>query len=515
MANAVYYGKSTTAGNEAIKKVYLTDSSVTADTLQEGDLLVVYFAYGLEVDSPSLALYIGDVNEEISVSEDSGKAIYNTGSIHAQAGDWTNGEVVTFSYTTNTKITENADNTFYWEMVATVRATEENYGRVILDRDDAAAATVGKVKQLINRASSGSLSYSDKYLEGIEIGTLTLTNIDVDGVEKEDEAQTVTIHIPKNEITVPTSLADFATDSQLPFNNATQLGYTINSEQEPSFYTVLDLDSNNKHDVQIYSPANLYLNADESGKVIIGFNSSDINQDLQVNGTISAKQNANITKKLTAGEISTGTISVSGPISAANATTSLGDTTVKSINVTGNTTLNNATVNGTVTFGQNGAIKGGPAATLGATSVTSLNIGSKSLKTYINDIVGNVDTDDTFVRYYTTSKFYTLPAGRATPTNPNSTDNGSHLTMNVYDPASDSDHPERKNYTYTPLAIVGYNLTQQDTSSGSSDSSPDINLWELYYDGTNKKICFAFKNLNTKTNHVKVAVQMLYQRKAK
>ena len=509
MASTVYYGKSPTEGNETIKKVYLTDSSVTANTLQEGDLLVVYFAWGLEVDSPSLALYIGDANEEISISGNSGKAIYNTSAIHAQAGDWTNGEVVTFSYTTNTNPTENADNTYYWEMVATVRATEENYGRVILDRDDDAAATVGKVKQLINRASSGSLSYNDKYSEGIEIGTLTLTNIDVDGIEKEEEAQTVTIHIPKNEITVPTSLADFAKNSQLPFDNAIQIGYTINSGQEPSFYTVLNLDSNNKHDVQLYSPANLYLNAAENGKVII-------NPDLQVNGTLSVKQNANIAKKLTAGEISADklTISASGPINAANATTSLGNTTVKSINVTQTAVFGgNATMNGTTTF--NGPIKGGPAATLGATTVTSLNIGSKSLKTYINDIVGNVDTDDTFVRYYTTSKFYTLPAGRATPTNPNSTDNGSHLTMSVYDPASDPDHPERKNYTYTPLAIVGYNLTQKDTSSGSSDSSPDINLWELYYDGTNKKICFAFKNLNTKTNHVKVAVQMLYQRKAK
>lgn len=381
MASTVYYGKSTTRGNEAIKKVYLTDSSVTANTLQEGDLLVVYFAYGLEVDSPSLALYIGDANEEISVSENSGKVIYNTGSIHAQAGDWTNGEVVTFSYTTNKGIVENPDDTYYWEMVATVRATEENYGRVILDVDDAAAATVGKVKELINVSSNGRLSYNTTFTgDRSEVGVLTLTNIDAEGQEM--EGQSVTIYIPKNDAVIPTSLADFASSNQLPFNNATQLGYITEEEGIDTFNRIIDLDAGAEHNVHVFSPNNIYLNPEvNNGKVIIG--AEGYGNKLDVRGELTVGSNAHIIGDLTTNKVITNGIVMpinEGDVSQINAPetpTNLGDTIVKSINVRGN-----ATINGTTTF--NGPIVGLPSANLGATSVTSLNIGNQTLANYID-----------------------------------------------------------------------------------------------------------------------------------
>ena len=64
--------------------------------LQEGDILSVYFAFKNEIENPTLALYIGDVNEEINQSNASGDTIYNTSRLPVQKGAWTNGEVVNF-----------------------------------------------------------------------------------------------------------------------------------------------------------------------------------------------------------------------------------------------------------------------------------------------------------------------------------------------------------------------------------------------------------------------------------
>lgn len=335
MASTVYYGVSTTPGNEAVKKVKMADTDFQ---LQEGDILSVYFAFKNEIKNPTLALYIGDANEEINQSNASGDTIYNTGGLPVQIGAWTNGEVVNFSYTHNGSITESNDNIYYWEIISKAVATSDTYGTVVLDgEDDSSAASIGKVKTLIQNIGSGELEYTNLTDNGTEVGTLTLTNYDKNGDPDPDKSCSATIYIPSL-----TNISDFTNDTGFITNQLTDdLNFVGSSKKlRVNSSTIIDLDNSNAHNVIINSQGS--INLLPTTQVNVG--TSNQNKNLKVFGNISA----------------TGTIS---PINASSGSITNLETS-------------------TITIDR--SIVGQPTANLGDTSVTSLNINGQDLYTYMN-----------------------------------------------------------------------------------------------------------------------------------
>lgn len=248
MASTIYYGKSTTEGSASVKQVELVNGSLGENFLQEGDILLVYFTEGLEVDNPRLVLSIGDINDEISTITDQGIPIYN-----AKIGDWSAGETVTFIYASEQDIIKASNNIHYWKIVAhNNKASSEVYGGVLIDADDSSAASIGKVKNLIFEASStNSLSYKTIYTgSGMDVAYLTLSSTN----NNETVDKSVTISIPTYP-NVPASLSDFADNNEISLDNATKLGYLNND----NFQTIIDLKEDNTSDVRISSPNNIYL----------------------------------------------------------------------------------------------------------------------------------------------------------------------------------------------------------------------------------------------------------------
>ena len=336
MASTVYYGVSTTPGDQQVKKVKMADTDFQ---LQKGDILSVYFAFKNEVENPTLALYIKDANEEINLSNANGDIIYNTGRLPVQIGAWTDGEVVNFSYTHNGSITESNDNIYYWEIISKAVATSDTYGTVILDGiDDGSAASIGKVKTLIQKIGSGELTYTNLTDNGTEVGTLTLTNYDKDGNPDPDKSCSATISIPSL-----TKVSDFTNDTGFITSRLTKdLNFVGSSKKlRVNNSIIIDLDNSDAHNVIINSQGSISLRP--ASQVNIG--TSDKNRNLKVFGNISA----------------TGTIS---PINASSGSI---------------TNLKTSTI--TIT---NGSIAGQPTANLGNTSVTSLNINGQDLYTYMN-----------------------------------------------------------------------------------------------------------------------------------
>ena len=253
MASTIYYGKSTTEGGASVKRVELVNGSLGENFLQEGDILLVYFTEGLEVDNPRLVLSIGDINDEISTITDQGIPIYN-----AKIGDWSAGETVTFIYASEQDIIQASNNIHYWKIVAhNNRASSEVYGGVLIDADDSSAASIGKVKNLIFEASStNSLSYDTIYTgSGMDIAYLTLSSTS----NNETIDKSITISIPTYP-NVPASLSDFADNNEIPLDNATKLGYLRNDD----FQTIIDLKEDGTSDVRISSPNNIYLTVESS-----------------------------------------------------------------------------------------------------------------------------------------------------------------------------------------------------------------------------------------------------------
>ena len=215
MASTVYYGKSTTAAGTKAKVVKLQLTQEELSRLQEelsqdgivveesllfnsGDELVVHFAHANTVDSPSLVLSIGDSNEEISISTDSGKSIHSNSPTPAVAGCWDTGEVVTFVYTVSETLTgAAASNEAYWVMDDGGLADKDTYGVTKLvdtdfdntGRDDSSAITLGGVKYLLNNIQGNTLTYTPKVSTGTELGTITLDGEWI-------EPQSVTIWAP-------------------------------------------------------------------------------------------------------------------------------------------------------------------------------------------------------------------------------------------------------------------------------------------------------------------------------
>lgn len=288
MASTIYYGKSATEGNERIKRVRLVNSTITENSLQEGDILVVYFTEGLNTDNPRLVLYIGDINAEISATSDQGKSIYRTGGEAAQEGDWSAGETVTFIYTSNEGIASTNDNTYYWVITShNVRASSESYGGVLIDADDSSATSIGKTKELINTAAGNNLlEYIPIFAgTGTNIGQLSLYSA---GTDNNNAGVTqVNISMPSFP-NIPTALSNFANSNELSLDGATKLGYSING----NFKTIINLKApvSSEDNVRITSPVGIYLTAQSSenqtGTVAIGKNISSNSYGLAIGKTL-------------------------------------------------------------------------------------------------------------------------------------------------------------------------------------------------------------------------------------
>jgi hypothetical protein len=303
VASNIYYGICTTAGNEQNKQVRLANVSSESEGLhlQKGDILSVYFVHKNEANGVTLTLSIGDINQEYNTSVSVDESGFNTSIIGVAPGAWTDGEVVNFSYTHNGSVVENADNSYYWEMVGKPIATSNTYGDVILDGQNlATAASQNRVNELINARGVNGLSYDTSYDSGINIGTLSLNTYYSDG-RLPQLGEPITITIPN----IPTKVNELENNagyltkiigSSLLFNgtesNSKQIG--INTEGGIESGTVIidlcddsnsdtiinslhDINLNPTNQVNITLPANKQLNV--SGGNGIACNKLDILND--------------------------------------------------------------------------------------------------------------------------------------------------------------------------------------------------------------------------------------------
>ncbi len=314
MASTVYYGVSTTPGNQQVKKVKMAESDFQ---LQEGDILSVYFAFKNEAENPTLALYIGDANEEINLSNANGDTIYNTGRVPVQKGAWTNGEVVNFSYTHNSSITESNDNVYYWEIVSKAVATNDTYGTVVLDgEDDGSAASVRNVKTLIQNIKSGKLEYTPIFDAGTEIGTLSLINYKQSGEKDSDNSYETKIYVP----TIPSIVSAFTNDSGYITNQlVNDLNFMGSSKKlRVGSSAAIDLDEDTTHNVIINSQGTIDLIP--TSQVRIG--TENTNKSLRVYGAITGEflNSATLSVGTINSRNSGGTISFGSPISAETGT---------------------------------------------------------------------------------------------------------------------------------------------------------------------------------------------------
>lgn len=314
MASTIYYGVSTTPGNQQVKKVKMANTDFQ---LQEGDILSVYFAFKNEIENPTLALYIGDVNEEINQSNASGDTIYNTGRLPVQIGAWTNGEIVNFSYTHNGSITESNDNIYYWEIVSKAVATNDTYGTVVLDgEDDGSAASIRKVKTLIQNIGSGELEYIPTIENGTEIGTLKLTNFDEEGAVDYDHSYETTIYVP----TIPSIVSAFTNDSGYITSQLTNdLNFVGSSKKlRVGTSTAIDLDEDTTHNFIVNSQGTIDLIP--VSQVRVG--TANANKSLRVYGAITGDflNSATLSVDTINSRNSGGTISFGSPISAETGT---------------------------------------------------------------------------------------------------------------------------------------------------------------------------------------------------
>ena len=285
MASTVYYGTSITGENVPQKVVKIKQADFNPNNLQPGDILSVYFAHRNSAENPSLIYTIGDSEQEISATGDSkGDSIKNTNQNGALPGAWTDGEVVNFSYTADSDITQGSNNTTYWEMVAKGIATDETYGVVKIDDGDESAISVGAAKDLINNVTAPEIIYHSTIENGQEIGFFEVIYTYPDGtVEKTDTS----IYVPP----IPTNISYFKNDvgyitnlitTDVTFNGADSDGSKkIQIDDGEGAITIIDLDNYN-NGVDIYSQEN--INLLPTGQVVIGTQGD--NKDLTVYGDI-------------------------------------------------------------------------------------------------------------------------------------------------------------------------------------------------------------------------------------
>lgn len=285
MASTVYYGTSITGENVPQKVVKIKQADFNPNNLQPGDILSVYFAHRNSVENPSLVYTIGDSEQEISATGSSdGDSIKNTNQNGALPGAWTDGEVVNFSYTADSDITQGSNNTTYWEMVAKGIATDETYGVVKIDDGDESAISVGAVKDMLESLTAPTVIYHSLFEDGEKIGTIEVTYYHIDGTSETVETDVL---IPP----IPTNISYFYNDvgyitnlitTDVTFNGANSDGSKkIQIDDGDGAITIIDLDNYN-NGVDIYSQEN--INLLPTGQVVIGTQGD--NKDLTVYGDI-------------------------------------------------------------------------------------------------------------------------------------------------------------------------------------------------------------------------------------
>ena len=287
MASTVYYGTSITGENVPQKVVKIKQADFNPNNLQPGDILSVYFAHRNSATNPTLIYTIGDSNEEISISGQGGDLIYNTSQRNALSGAWTDGEVVNFSYTADSDITQGLNNTTYWEMVAKGVATDETYGVVKIDDGDESAISVGAAKDMIESLTAPTIIYHSTIPAEDEIGYIQVTYHEIDGTDEEVKTYVYIPHIPNDTGDLEFNSAGYLTNlitTDVTFNGADSDGSKkIKIDDGNGAITIIDLDNYN-NGVDIYSQEN--INLLPTGQVVIGTQGS--NKNLTVYGNIYA-----------------------------------------------------------------------------------------------------------------------------------------------------------------------------------------------------------------------------------
>ena len=346
MAVKTYYGTCITAKGESNKIVVVKDPDITTGgfTFNIGDLLVVYFKNTNTATAPYLTITNGDTEQEVSIQNDTGKAI-KTRSLEVDAvSAWESGETVIFAYTANLA---GNDNNYYWEIVNGAPSTEGVYGvtklygnkntnisdflnKSLSDSDFDKALTPGLLKKLYNilsgritetptttGASSLGLKWTPKITTSnmVTLGTLSLDSNSNFGVE---------IKYPLTSIIeggAPKKTSQLANDGPDPSNsgNLTEDGKFYLTQYIPSSKWIYSTYNSNKH-YGVLQPDNgsgnttlrsrniLYLTG-TSGITITP--QSGATGTLTVNGNLSMPQ-----KKLTCGAITSAGITASGAIDA-------------------------------------------------------------------------------------------------------------------------------------------------------------------------------------------------------
>lgn len=288
MASTVYYGTSITGENVPQKVVKIKQADFNPNNLQPGDILSVYFAHRNSAENPSLVYTIGDSEQEISATGDSkGDSIKNTNQNGALPGAWTDGEVVNFSYTADSDITQGLNNTTYWEMVAKGVATDETYGVVKIDDGDESAMSVGAVKDMLKSLIVPTVIYHSTIPVENEIGYISVIYHNIDGTDEEVKTYVYIPHIPNDTGDLEFNSAGYLTNlitTDVTFNGADSDGSKkIKIDDGDGAITIIDLDNYN-NGVDIYSQEN--INLLPTGQVIIGTQGD--NKNLTVYGDIYA-----------------------------------------------------------------------------------------------------------------------------------------------------------------------------------------------------------------------------------
>lgn len=204
MAERVYYGTCKTGAATKTKVVYISDEDINDGfQFEEGDLLTVFFADTNTVDEPEIVITNEDSEQDISVSDDSGKSIK---SLDVEAGmkdAWAAGETVIFAYTQ-----QSTSNAYYWELIDANHASVETYGNTKLFDDT-------KLNDLLDGSYDGETD--------IALTPVTLKNfyelLTAEGEESEEEEPVIPIGLKW--IPNPEALGDLDDLGTLSLTNGT------------------------------------------------------------------------------------------------------------------------------------------------------------------------------------------------------------------------------------------------------------------------------------------------------